>query len=667
MHLTVSPTTNIRFVYLIIGACLVVGSAAAQAADPEQGRSAAPASAAAPGTAAQSRTGQAGTAASSSVREWGPYLDVAYELSYWDKAEIKQWREKSERETGETLADYMTKLQGRLSGSPAKTDRYEDVLQPHAEREYLRLAIARTVDYLQSGNGESLVEAAQTLEKLKKKATMPEVAYWTGYIRALQALDADDSARLVVQVFDIWNNAVLYNEQGDMAANPAQAAEDTATPYYYRSIITLVANRAIIERKMGGLDALGPLFLMMKGRNMGERDGEGPYFATLVERIADSLQAPDSDQCRLNFTVAMIESKRLEQVAVGKLDAEGMSEAARKSFEQARVFNDYALKWAASRRSSGVVTAVAEYLDFASFAIQRLADNEKAPAYAYFAMLPEHDGSLSLLKAMAVFNDMAAYSDFGWKKAGYADQAVYLKSMHRLWRTIMELSLWTGDFYQRKLATANDPQSIFAATAPMQAALDSYLDFLASQKGRGYSDVIPDSGYFGGAEAAGKLSYAYRKIQEYSSDTTAYELWFLHSLQAAELFPLDPQEIARTAAVLRHDGRYNLYLDYYLPLAARFKQSPAVRKWLDEQKPDVTNIIRKYVNSIDQFFSGGSGGKTNSTDTTALIASLQQLREELQRKPDHPVHKLLKAFYTEEMETNTPYTALLKGTNSVDR
>jgi hypothetical protein len=661
MHITVSPLTNIRFVCLIIAACLVVGSAAAQAADPEQGKSATP------GTAAPSRTGQEGTAASSSAREWGPYLDVAYELSYWDKAEIKQWREKSEREIVETLAGYITGLQAKLSGSPAKTDRYEDVLQPHAEREYLRLAIARTVDYLQSGNGESLAEAAQTLEKLKKKATMPEVAYWTGYVRALQALDADDPARLVSQVFDIWNNAVLFNEQGDMAANPAQAAEDTATPYYCRSIITLVVNRAIIERKMGGLDALGPLFLMMKGRNMGERDGEGPYFATLVERIADSLQAPDSDQCRLNFTVAMIESKRLEQVAVGKLDAEGMSEAARTSFEQARVFNDYALKWAASRRSSGVVTAVAEYLDLASFAIQRLADNEKAPAYAYFAMLPEHDGSLSLLKAMAVFNDMAAYSDFGWKKAGYADREAYLKSMHRLWRTIMELSLWTGDFYQRKLATANDPQSIFAATAPMQAALDSYLDFLASQKSRGYSDVIPDSGYFGGAEAAGKLAYAYRKIQEYSSDTTAYNLWFLHSLQAAELFPLDSREIARTAAVLKHDGRYNLYLDYDLPLAARFKQSPAVRKWLDEQKPDVSNIIRGYVNAIDQVFAGGSGGKTNGSDMTALSASMQQLREELQRKPDHPVHKLLKAFYTEEMETNTPYTALLKGTSNLDR
>ncbi len=661
MHTTVSKPADVRFVSFIIGACLLVGTGAARAAGPEQGKGGAPA------PAAQSRSAQAETPAPAPAREWGAYLDVAYELTYWDKAEIKQWREKSEREIGDTLAGYITRLHGRLAGSPVKAGHDEAAQQPHAERDYLRLAIALTVDYLQGNNSESLAGASQALEKLRDKATMPEIAYWTGYVRALQALDANDSARFVSRVFDTWNSAVLYNEQGDMTASPAQAAEDTATLYYYRNIITLVVNRAIIERKLGGLDALGPLFLMLKGRNMGEKDGEGAYFATLVGRIAEGLQAPDSDQCRLNFTVAMIESKRLGQVAVAKLDSEGMSEAARKAFEQARLFNNYALKWAASRRSSGVVTAVAEYLDSASFAIQRLADNEKAPAYDYFAALPAQDGSIALLKAMAVFNDVAVYADGGWEKAGYADRELYLKAMHRLWRTIMELSLWTGDFYQRKLNAANDPQGIYAVTAPMQAALDSYLDFLASQKSRGFSAVIPDSAYYGGAEAAGKLAYAYRKLQAYSSDTTAYNLWFLHSLQAAELFPLDPGETARTAAALRHDGRYNLYLDYYLPLASRFKQSPAVREWLDEQKPDVANIVRDYVNSIDQFFAEGGGGKTGGTDRTALIASLRQLREELQRKPDHPVHKLLKAFYAEEMEKGTPYTALLKGANDLGR
>ncbi|HEX9080114.1 MAG TPA: hypothetical protein VF795_11025 [Desulfuromonadaceae bacterium] len=663
MHITVSKTTDLRFVSFIIVASLLVGSAAAQAAGPEQGKNGAPAAAAAP----RPRSGQAATAAPAPAAEWGAYLDVAYELTYWDRGEIRQWREKSEREIGETLAGYTEQLQGRLGDSPGKGGSGEQASRPHAERDYLRLAIARTVDYLQSGNGESLAAASQTLEKLKDKATMPEIAYWTGYVRALQALETQDPARFVGRVFDIWNSAVLYREQGDMAAGPARAAEDAVTPYYYRNIITLVVNRAISERKVGGLDALGPLFLMMKGRNMGEKDGEGAYFATLVQRIAEGLQAPDSDRCRLNFTVAMIESKRLEQVAVAKLDNEGMSEAARTAFEQARLFNDYALRWAASRRSSGVVTAVAQYLDLSSFAIQRLPDNEKAPAYAWFASLPAQDGSLALLKAMAVFNDVALYADGGWEKAGYADRDACLKAMHRLWRAIMELSLWTGDFYARKLDAANDPQSVYAAAAPMQASLDSYLDFLMSQKSRGFSAVIPDSAYYGGAEAAGRLASAYRKLQAYSSDTISYNLWFLHGLQAAELFPLDPREIAGTAAVLRHDGRYNLYLDYYLPLAARFKESPAVREWLAAQKPEAANVVREYVNAIDQFFAGDSAGKAGGTDRGALVASLRQLREELQRKPDHPVHKLLRAFYTEEMEKNTPYTALLKGNASLNR
>jgi len=39
----------------------------------------------------------------------------------------------------------------------------------------------------------------------------------------------------------------------------------------------------------------------------------------------------------------------------------------------------------------------------------------------------------------------------------------------------------------------------------------------------------------------------------------------------------------------------------------------------------------------------------------------------LQRKPDHPVHKLLKAFYLEELQKTTPFTLLLKDTTRLDR
>ena len=51
------------------------------------------------------------------IKEWGPYLDVAYELTYWDKAEIKEWREKREQEIGEPLAAYITLWNGKMAGS----------------------------------------------------------------------------------------------------------------------------------------------------------------------------------------------------------------------------------------------------------------------------------------------------------------------------------------------------------------------------------------------------------------------------------------------------------------------------------------------------------------------------------------------------------------------
>ena len=368
----------------------------------------------------------------------------------------------------------------------------------------------------------------------------------------------------------------------------------------------------------------------------------------------------------------MIESKRLQQSVAAKLDAEGMTEAAQRTFERAQLFNDLALKWAASPRSSGVILAVAEQLDSISFAIQRLPDNEKAKAYAFFAALPGQEGTSALSKAMAIFNDIAVYSGGGWKKNGYENRELYLKAAHRLWRSIMELSLWTGDFYLAKLNAAGDQQGIYSFATPMQQVLDSYLYFLSSQASRGFDDVIPDSAYFGAAEAAEKLAYAYQRINMYSMDTSAYNLWFLHRLQATELFPLAPREVGQTAAVLRQEGRYSLFLDYYMPLAGRIKQSPAVKKWIEDTRPETSTTIRSYVASVDEYFAAGSGseveaGARGSAGRAATIAAFQQMREEMQRKPDHPVHRLLKAFYAEEMQKSTNYTKLLKDPSRINR
>ncbi len=664
--------TDARFVSFITMICLLVGFTTAHAASPEKKKkSAKPAAAAIVKTAPQPQTAPAKVAAPMLVKEWGPYLDVAHELSYWDRSEIKEWREKREQEIGEPLTAYISAWSGKLSGSLENEGTVrEDNRQPmYRERDYLRLAIALTIDYLQNENQESLNSAAQILDKLKGKMAMPEIAFWTGFVKALLAIENNDSRQFVTQVYSIWNNAVLYIEQEALAGITANAADVRNAPFHYRNIVNLVVNRAIIERKLEDLNALGPLFLMLKERDLEEKEGEGQYLTTLVKRIAEGFVAPDSDRYRLNFTVAAIEAKRLQQTAYAKIDTEGMSEEARRVFEQSRLFDDLALKWAASPRSSGVVMAMADYLDTTSFAIQRLPDNEKSPAYNFFAMLPAHDGSSTLMKAMAIFNDIATYTDGGWEKAGYANRELYLKAAHRLWRATMELALWTGDFYLVKLNTAADAQSILSVVTPMQVVLNSYLDFLAAQKSRRFPDVIPDSAYFGAAEAAEKLAHAYLKTYAYSTDITAYNLWFLRRLQASELFPFDLREIAQTAAILKRDGRYNLYLDYFIPLADRLKQSTAVKTWLEDQKSDAAPVIRDYAGSITEIFSTplGPGGTVTSElkgkGGGSFSASFRKLREDLQRKPDHPVHKLLRTFYEEEMLKSTPYTLLLKDAN----
>ena len=632
---------------------LLAGAAVSQAATQPTKKSPAKA----PAAAGQS-TPSAAKPASAPVKEWGAYLDVAYELTYWEKAEIKEWREKRERELGKTLAAYIEEGKGKLT-PPAEKPGSAATDEPqllHPQKDYLRLAIAQTIDYLQNDQRESLNDAVRTLEKLKRKTGLPEIAYWTGFTAALQAMEDNDATQFTARVYQIWNNSIMYATQGEIASGRTGEVSGSITPYYYRNLVHLIVNRAIIEHKLNDLNALGPMFIMMDGRSFGAKDGEGEYFTTLVRRIAEGLAAPDSDRNRLNFTVAMIESKRLQQVAAGKIDAEGMSVGAQKAFEQSRLFNDYAIKWASSHRSSGVVTAVSDSLDATSFAIQRLASNEKAPAYKYFSQLPARDGSSALINAMAVFNDIAAYSDGGWEKAGYANREGYLKAAQRLWRAIMEMSLWTGDYYLGKLNAASDQQSIFDASIPMRTVLDSYLDFVAAQKMGEAGGVVPDSAYFGAAEAASKLAYAFLKVQTYTSDTTAYDRWFLYSMQATDLFPFDQQEVARTAAILKRDGRSDLFFDYCLPIANRLKQSSAVAKWLSEEKSDAVKLVRDYVDTVDKTFAAaaaGSGeGEATTAERAATVQAFDKLREELQRKPDHPVHRLLKAFYQEERRKN---------------
>ena len=673
MHTNVLRLISVRFVSFIFAFCLLAGTTAVWAAAPKAGKTGAAMPAAA-SKADQSKKSSVNTVAPAVIKDWGPYLDVAYELTYWDKAEIKEWREKRDGEIGETLAAYCAAWKGKLTNpsAGAAAAGKEERQTGFRDRDYLRLAIAHTIDYLQSDNQESLNAADQSLEKLIGKISMPEIAYWTGYVKALQALERNDASQLVTQVFNIWNNAVLYTEQSEIVRiAPDKAASPIATSYY-RNLINLVVNRAIINKKMKDVNSLGPLFMMLKERNLGEKEGDGKYFSTLVQRIADGLTASDSDRYRLNFTVAVIESKRLQQATAAKLDAEGMTLEAQKLFEQALQYNDLAFKWAESRRSSGVVSATVDHLDITSFAIQRLPENEKAPAYKFFAALPSQNNSTTLLKAMAIFNDIAIYSDAGWEKAGYDSRELYLKATHRLWRAIMELSLWTGDFYLAKLNNPAPTQNLQSLATPLQAVLDFYLDFLASQNSRGLNDVVPDSAYFGAAEAAEKLAYSYQKVNTYSTDNnTAYNLWFFHRLQATEFFPMAPREVNQIAAALRQDGRYNLFIDYFLPLAGRVKQSPAIKKWIDGQKTDTSAIIRDYVNSIDLIFASAptdvDDNFVKNAGGSASVASFQQLREELQRKPDHPVHRLLKDFYMEEMQKNTSYTQLLKEPNRLNQ
>jgi len=203
--------TDLRFVSFTVVICLLMGTSVAWSASPKKGRRATAKPVNTTKIAQPANVPQQSAPAAVKLKDWGPYLDVAYELSYWDKQEIKEWREKHDAEIGETLAAYIASWNAKLSPAPpaaaavAASAQNEEQQPIYRERDYLRLAIAQTIDYLQSDNRESLTGAAQQLDRLKGKSVMPEIAFWTGYVKALQALEGNDSAQFVSRVYEIWN------------------------------------------------------------------------------------------------------------------------------------------------------------------------------------------------------------------------------------------------------------------------------------------------------------------------------------------------------------------------------------------------------------------------------------------------------------------------------
>jgi hypothetical protein len=137
------------------------------------------------------------------------------------------------------------------------------------------------------------------------------------------------------------------------------------------------------------------------------------------------------------------------------------------------------------------------------------------------------------------------------------------------------------------------------------------------------------------------------------------------------MFPLSPQEVSQTASILKKDGRYNLFLDYYLPFAERFKNSDALKKWLENgQTGETDSAIKEFAASVNRVYEvstvDSSAAKIAVIEPQSYVTTFRKLREDLQRKPDHPVHRLLKDFYLEELQKNSSFTLLLLDPNRLN-
>ncbi len=570
---------------------------------------------------------------------WDIYLDHAYELTYWDEKELQVWIGQRGSEIGQTLAEYADGWHKQLTGLPesAGTEQPDSGSAFFSETVYQRLAVADLLLYLSSGEYSRLGESGRIIKLLKSKFEKPEISFWYFFIRAHEAMSnkhagvENGSEQFVRYVFRIWLDIVLPREEAHAALNIPNIAVSMrdfsfSLPYLYENIADLIVSRAIIRQEM---QRMGPLGVIVHALN--DRLSVENGYAEKIRTIVNRMSGPKSDMYHLNYTVTFLEAEEYRFEAQKNLNEAGPSLSAEEAYEKAQYYYHLAYTWANTRQ--GRAAALSDYLDLLSFAFSRFPAREKLPPAGFFAGLNEHDGLLTIDKAVQLYEELAGpeIRRNKWDKQGFPRRKDYVEAMHSLWNSIVELSLWSA-YYREKSITSRDIELYSNRIVPAQRALQLYLNFFDRNIKNGYLDIIPDSAYFNATEAAAKYADLYYRLAPYRPGMTNYYHSFVRLLQYVEIFPYNPEAIIELARQLNKMGKPDLYVQYVLPVADRVKQSPAIQKWKPREQELFIDSIKTLQTAIPEIilkantliYLQSKGAETVKDAITSKITKIQQ-------------------------------------------
>ena len=518
--------------------------------------------------------------------KWDLYLDHGYELTYWDEEELGAWIAEREKEFGQSLSRFADDWHKKIKDPPSVTVPVTSGGNEfsHPEQVYRRLAVAELFLYLSTKEKKRLDESIRAIELLKSKFEKPEIGFWYNFIHAHEAISHNDfgiekSAKLFAEnIFRIWLDVILPLEEAHAILNipsiPISVRDFSfSLPYLYENLADIILNKAIIQCELSNLGSLGAVI-----RSLNERLSDQKGYAEKVNVIVNRMSGPKSDNNHLNYTVVFLEAEEHRFDVQTQLNEREPTAAVEEAYKKSLHYYNLAYEWA--HTSQGRAAVISDYLDLVSFTYSRLPERNALKDSSFFASLSLHNGNLSIQKAINLFEELASPENrnSAWKKQGFSDFKAYKVSMHSLWNSIVELSLWSA-YYHEKGISWKYIEHYYELVNLSQVDLQLYLKFFERNLNDGHMDLIPDNAYFNAAEAAAKLSNLYYKLAPYSSGMTYYYRAFARLLEYVEIFPYNPEAIIELARQLNEMGKPGLYVEYVLPLAERVKKTPSIRAW----------------------------------------------------------------------------------------
>jgi len=549
---------------------------------------------------------------------WAGYLDFAYVYSSAEPAALAARLRDYGRETHMSLDDYITR---RLEPGLAEGDDADEVVAR-------RLAIARLLQYLASGEPDALEASVTAVRTLEGRLGRHENRYWYHYILANRALEKGHRFDFVGDVLSLWLGVVVPLEAPYETLDTLSLTDSpnsgfaAALPYIYENVARLVLIRS---QQMGldrDVDPLGAIVRLLADGRVGGHPEVIPVAASSKEylaRIIERLNGPESDAGSLTFTLALFEATKLHDQARGLLASEGLGP---KTIE-------------AMRLASGAYQTALDRADTVQgeCAVYRRVLRQLGEVYAAKQRLgvdPELEIPFSIEGAIEVYAKLALAGEDGWQDLGYraTGRESYTTAMRGLWEEIEETILNAASYYLARSQEAPHMSDEYARHAAR--LYERYLSFFERFATADQRGGVPDSAYFAAHEAAKGEGDAYLVYATHPLPDEV-ELATRRYRSALTIFPFDRKLWPALTGALERQGREPEYMELVRPVAAWVSRSRSVDTWIAKAEPGAESIaaMRRALSDSLVIMYLGFGEDAGIEELEQSVRELRSEREGL--------------------------------------